>query len=54
MTEEEMVAEIERLKEENLQLKNGKCIGSLHHRIAVYEVEVARLKDRISQLERPQ
>lgn len=50
MTEEE----IESLKKENLQLKNGKCIGSLHHKIATLEVEVARLKDRINQLERPQ
>lgn len=54
MTEEEMIAEIGRLKEENLQLKNGKCIGSLHHKIVTLEVEVARLKDRINQLERPQ
>jgi hypothetical protein len=46
-----MVSRIKSLEEENSQLKNGKCIGSLHHRIATYEVEVTRLKDRIRQLE---
>ena len=46
-----MVCRIKSLEEENGQLKNGKCIGSLHHRIATYEVEVGKLKDRIRRLE---